>query len=254
MILSKVALPKEHGAWGFVLEPLLLSLIVAFTIEGLLLALATFFMFLATQPIKIITNKFSPKKHKSTAIVALVFYLFISVFLLSFSLFNVELSSVIPFYTGIIILLLYKYAEFSNLSRNLFVELLPIFSMTFIATSIVMIDNSFILNPIIFYALLLSRSVPTVFYINAKVKWVKGVKFSVLPTHLLNAGFLLFIFYASLNNLLPMLSILGGFLLTTRSILGFSRFSFTKTVKQIGVAEFVYGSLFMVINGIAILI
>ena len=254
MILSKVALPKEHGAWGFVLEPLLLSLIVAFTINGMLLAFTTFFMFLTTQPLKIITTRSASKKFKSVAKVVLFFYLITSITLLLFPLFNTEIYLLIPFFVAVIILLIYKYAEFSNLSRNLFVELLPIFSMTLIATSIVMMDNSFSINPIIFSVLLLSRAVPTVFYINAKVKWVKGFKFSVLPTHLLNAGFLIFIIYASFNNLLPMLSILGILMLAIRSIIGFSKFNFTKTVKQIGVAEFIYGSLFVVINGIALLI
>ncbi len=86
------------------------------------------------------------------------------------------------------------------------------------------------------------------------MKWVKRFKFSVLPTYLLNAGFLVFIIYASFNNLLPMLSILGMVILTVRSIIGFSKFNFTKTVKQIGVVEFIYGFIFVVINGIAFLI
>ena len=174
MILSKVALPKEHGAWGFVIEPLLLSLIVAFTIDGLLLALATFFMFLTTQPLKVITTKSTSKNFKSVAKVVLFFYILIAIILLMFPLFNAEFNLLFPFYVAVFILLIYKYAEFSNLSRNLFVELLPIFSMTLIATTIVMMDNSFTINPIIFIILLLSRAVSTVYYINAKVKWVKG--------------------------------------------------------------------------------
>lgn len=254
MRLSKVALPKEHGAWGFVLEPLLLSLIVAFTIDGLLLALATFFMFLATQPLKIITTRSASKKFNFTARVLLLFYLTISIILLLFPVINTETYLLITFFIAAVILLIYKFSELSNLSRNLFVELLPIFSMTLIATTIVMMDNSFSFNPIIFSVLLLSRAVPTVIYINAKVKWVKGFKFSVLPTHLLNGVFFLFIIYSSFNNLLPMLSIVGILMLAARSVIGFSRFNFTKTVKQIGVTEFIYGSLFVVINGIAFLI
>ncbi|MCF6268550.1 MAG: YwiC-like family protein [Melioribacteraceae bacterium] len=254
MILSKIALPKEHGAWGFVLEPLLLSLIVAFTLDGLLLALATFFMFLLNQPFKILTTKSVNKKFRTTAIALLIFYLSIAILLLVFPLLNTEFYLLLPFYTAVIILLVYKYFEFYNFSRNLFIELLPIFSMTLIATSIVMIDNSFTINPIVFGILLLSRAVPTVIYINAKVKWIKGFEFSIIPTHILNSAFFLFIIYASFNNLLPMLSILGAFILTLRSAIGFSRFNFCKTVKQIGVAEFIYGSLFVVINGIAFLI
>lgn len=254
MTFSKVALPKEHGAWGFVLEPLLFSLLVAFTLDGLLIALVMFFMFLSSQPFKLITTKSTSKRLRFAAKVALLFYLSISIVSLVVLILSADFYSIIPFYTAIILLFLYKIAEYNSLSRNLFVELLPIFSMTLVAISIIMIDSSFNINPIVFGVLLLSRAIPTVFYINAKVKWVKGFKFSVLPTHLLNVGFLLFVIYAGLNNLLPLLSILGSVLLTIRAIIGFSKFSFTKTVKQIGVAEFVYGSLFVVINGIAFLI
>ena len=253
MIFSKVAVPKEHGSWGFVLEPLILSLIVAFTLDGLFLALATFFMFLSNQPLKVLTTKSAPKKLKPTAKIVLFFYLLITVILLIFLFFKIKFYLLLPFYSAILLLLIYKIAEFSQLSRKLYVELLPIFSMTLIATTIVMIDSVFSFDPIIFGLLLLSRSVPTVLYINAKVKWIKGMKFSTLPTHLLNGGFLIFIVYAVFNNLLPMLSILGMIILTARSIIGFSKFNFTKTVKQIGVVEFIYGGFFVVINGIAFL-
>ncbi len=231
MTFSKVALPKEHGAWGFVLEPLLFSLLVAFTLDGLLLALAMFFMFLSSQPFKLITAKLTPKKLQLAARVALLFYFSISIVFFVVLIIGANFNSLIPFYTALIVLIIYKVAEYNSLSRNLFVELLPIFSMTLVSISIVMIDTSFSINPIVFGILLLSRAVPTVFYINAKVKWVKGFKFSVLPTHLLNVGFLLLVIYACLNNFLPLLSILGSVLLTIRAIIGFSKFSFTKTVK-----------------------
>jgi len=254
MIFSKVSLPKEHGSWGFVLEPLILSLVVAFTLDGLFLALATFFMFLVNQPLKILTTKSTPKKFKSTAWIVLFFYLSIVIILLTYIIINTNSYLLIPFYSAVLVLLIYKIAEFSNLSRKLFIELLPIFSMTLIATTIVMLDSAFSFNPIIFSFLLLSRAVPTVFYINAKVKWIKGLKFSTLPTYLLNGGFLIFIIYAGFNNLLPMLAILGMIILSGRSIIGFSKFNFTKTIKQIGVVEFIYGAFFVVINGIAFLI
>ena len=254
MIFTKVAIPKEHGSWGFVLEPLLLSLIVAYTLEGLLLALATFFLFLSNQPLRIVANKSSSKKFKSTGIAVFSFYFLTAIVLLIFPLYNLKLEVLLPFFIGLTLMPIYLFAALKNYSRSLIVELLPIFSMTLIAVSIIMIDNSFSFSLIVFGVLLLSRAIPTVIYIGAKVKEAKKIEFSVLPTHVLNIGFSLFIIYASLTNLLPMLSLLGAVLLTTRSVIGFSRFSFAKTIKQIGVMEFVYGSLFVVINGIAFLI
>lgn len=48
-----IALPSEHGGWGFLLEPLLLGLLVAPTLAGFLIALATIGIFLTRQPFKI---------------------------------------------------------------------------------------------------------------------------------------------------------------------------------------------------------
>lgn len=254
MLFNKVAIPREHGSWGFVIEPLLLSLIVAFTLEGILLALATFFLFLSNQPIKIVLNKSASKKNRSLGKFVLALYFLVALALLSYPLLNLSFKLLLPFFAALLIMLIYLFSVLSKLSRNLLVEFLPILAMTLVAITIVTIDNSFSFNPIIFGLLLLSRAVPTVIYINTKVKESRGLKFSVLPTHLSHFLFLLFIIWASLVNLLPPLTILGTLILTARSIIGFSKFNFTKTIKQIGVVEFIYGALFVITNGIVFLI
>ena len=55
--LKQIAVPREHGSWGYTLEPLALALLVAFSVNGLLLSLVTFLIFFAHQPIRIIFNK-----------------------------------------------------------------------------------------------------------------------------------------------------------------------------------------------------
>ena len=45
-----VALPTEHGGWGFLLEPVLLGLLLAPSPAGVLLALAGLATFLARHP------------------------------------------------------------------------------------------------------------------------------------------------------------------------------------------------------------
>ncbi|MCB0162365.1 MAG: YwiC-like family protein, partial [Caldilineaceae bacterium] len=49
-----IALPTEHGGWGFLLEPLLLGRLVAPSAAGLLLLVATVAAFLLRQPLKIV--------------------------------------------------------------------------------------------------------------------------------------------------------------------------------------------------------
>src|SRR5215471_8997516 len=52
--LKTIALPVEHGGWGFLLEPIALGLILAPSIAGLYLALSALMLFLARQPLTIV--------------------------------------------------------------------------------------------------------------------------------------------------------------------------------------------------------
>ena len=48
-----VAIPREHGGWGVTLEPVLLGLLVAWSLPGLLLGVAAFGAFLLRTPLKL---------------------------------------------------------------------------------------------------------------------------------------------------------------------------------------------------------
>ncbi|MBU0474468.1 MAG: YwiC-like family protein [Bacteroidetes bacterium] len=254
MLLNKVAIPKEHGAWGFVLEPLILSLIVAFSVNGLLLALASFILFLANQPIKIIFTKSISTKHKSAATKILFFYSSIIFLLFVAIIVNAKIVYLLPYAFGLLVMLLFLFFQINNLGRYLFFEFIPSFGITLMAISIVLMNGSFQYNVWIFGILLLSRAIPTIIYVNAKVKEVKRKDYSKAATNLTNSISVLIIFLLGWNSLLPELSFLASIILLLRSEIGFSKLNFTKTVKQIGIAEFVYGSLFVVINGIVFLI
>src|ERR1044072_6957233 len=54
--LKTLALPTEHGGWGITLEPVVLGLLVAPSLAGAGLALATVGAFLARHPLKIVTG------------------------------------------------------------------------------------------------------------------------------------------------------------------------------------------------------
>lgn len=49
-----VALPSEHGGWGLTLEPVLLGLLVAWSVAGVALGIAAFTAFLVRTPVKLV--------------------------------------------------------------------------------------------------------------------------------------------------------------------------------------------------------
>jgi hypothetical protein len=70
-----IALPTEHGGWGFTLEPTLLGLLVAPTWAGFGLAAATAAVFLARRPVKLVSTDLVRKRRLPRTRIALSFAL-----------------------------------------------------------------------------------------------------------------------------------------------------------------------------------
>jgi hypothetical protein len=60
--IKSIALPPEHGAWGFLLEPMVLGLAVAPSLAGLFLAVGVVGAFLVRHPLKLAFADW--KRHK----------------------------------------------------------------------------------------------------------------------------------------------------------------------------------------------
>jgi hypothetical protein len=56
MTVRSVALPTEHGGWGFTIEPILLGLLVAPSATGWELAVVSIAVFLARRPLKLVST------------------------------------------------------------------------------------------------------------------------------------------------------------------------------------------------------
>lgn len=68
--LRSVALPTEHGGWGFTLEPVLLGLLVAPGLAGVGLAVAAVGIFLARRPLRLLVEDRRHQRHLPRTIMA----------------------------------------------------------------------------------------------------------------------------------------------------------------------------------------
>ncbi|GBD90846.1 hypothetical protein BMS3Abin04_01566 [bacterium BMS3Abin04] len=252
LIIKQVAFPREHGSWGFVLEPLTLALLVAFTTDGFLIALSAFFIFLAHQPIRMLLNKKKNNhlKVKKTAFVIFFFYLVISSLLLFCAISNEALLVFIPFIIAIVMMTVYLFLELLQLNRNLFTELFAPVAITFIATSIVLAADWEIDKVFVFWVVLVSRSIPTTFYLHEKIRMLKKMTISKTLTNFSGLSFLAVIIFFGVKKLAPYLSILAVLILFVRAFIGLSYSSKKISIRKIGILEFVYGGLFVIINAI----
>src|SRR5207237_1966626 len=73
-----VALPIEHGSWGFLLEPLVAALAVAFSASGLWIALMVIGAFLTRRPLQILLADWQAKRQLPQTEMALKFNLLYS--------------------------------------------------------------------------------------------------------------------------------------------------------------------------------
>ncbi len=73
--IRSIALPTEHGGWGFTLEPILLGLLVAASVTAWELSAAALGIFLARRPVKIVSTDIVRKRWLPRSRIALVFSL-----------------------------------------------------------------------------------------------------------------------------------------------------------------------------------
>lgn len=70
--IRPLALPAEHGAWGLLLEPLVLALLVAPSAAGFLIGFGSLAAFLARQPLKLAARDWLGRRYPRTAVCELL--------------------------------------------------------------------------------------------------------------------------------------------------------------------------------------
>ncbi len=240
-------MPSEHGSWGFVLEPLVLSLIVAYSLPGLLLSLCTFFMFLSHQPIKNLFKRknINPNKKISQIFLA-IYFLFILTFF-AIVLFQVSLTFLIPFGISLIVMINYLFTLYNQKNRKLVNELSAPVSISLIALSIVLFDGWQIENVIAFWFILLARSIPTTFYVHAKLLMIKKKSAKKGLPILLGGIFTIILLLFSIFSYSPYLAAAASLLLLIRAYTGLYASKHKVKIRTFGIWEFIYGGLFVLI-------
>src|ERR1051325_7102494 len=67
-LIRPLALPVEHGAWSFLLEPIALGLIIAPSGDGTLIAIGAVALMLVRQPFKLMLRDWSRQRYPRTAV------------------------------------------------------------------------------------------------------------------------------------------------------------------------------------------
>lgn len=170
--LRPIALPMEHGGWGFLFEPIVLGLALAPSGKGWALALAAIASFLLRQPLKVwwgdyVAEKWLPRTRVAIA-VAFVYGAFA---LAGLALaFVGSLPSAVPLLMAGPLVAGLLWYDVRGRSRHVVPELVAPVALAAVAASIVMLGGWSLPAALAVWALVSLRAVPSVLYVRSRLR------------------------------------------------------------------------------------
>lgn len=248
--VRNIALPVEHGGWGFSLEPVVLGLIVAPSLAALFLAMATMGAFLARHPLKMVMGDHRRgRRLRRTPLAERFALLYISVAAISF-LAALKTAGSYEFLLPLLVALPLAFVQLiydrASRSRALLPELAGATAMASIASSMALANGWGRGVAFGLWAILAVRVVPTIFYVRARLKTLHHKKASraiVIVMHILALFIALALAWLTLA---PALAVIALLILLARAIFGFTRYDRATSAKQIGIRELGFGAMTVV--------
>lgn len=242
--LKSIALPNEHGAWGFLFEPIVASLAIAFSVGGIWIAVMTVGAFLSRQPVKVyILNRHGRRDPDIKAASIKFGTIYGTIFAMGFggTLATVGFSPLLPFVFIMPLLAAQIYYDSFRQGRKLLPELAGAISISASAAAIALAGGFHIISAVGIWLIFIARLVPSIIYVRERLKLEKGKAYSrVLPLSAQASGLAIVAFLA-LFRIVPLLPVFAMSLLSLRSIEGLASTRKKMRAMQIGVWEVVFG-------------
>lgn len=252
--IRAVALPAQHGAWGFLFEPLLLGLLVAASWAGVGLSIAAVGAFLISQPLSIlIKDRRKGKLYDRTRLAGhftVGYMLLASVGLLLTILTAQHAWWFIPLLTALPFVGIHQTYALRNQGRALAPELAGALAFGASAPAVALLGGWGVLEAFALWALLAARIVGSILYVRARLKLEHGKPAPMMPALLADDLALLSLIALVLMGLLPPTVLAGMAVLMARSVIGLSKLRKPTAVKWIGLREVFYGVLFVLLAAV----
>jgi YwiC-like protein len=244
--LRLIALPVEHGGWGFLGEPILLGLAVAPSIADIGLTMAAIGVFLIFQPLQLVATDWRKGRRYPRTIWAerfvaiygtIAFCGFILALLSARHVFLLPLLFAIPCAVGQVV------AKIYNHGRDLFPEVLGAIALGATAPAMAMAAGWTLIPALSLWLLLAGRAVVSIIYVRARLRRAHGRLTSNIPTIASHTSwFLISGILAGLHQV-PFMAPLAFFILLVRGFIGLTPSQRNVPAKIIGFQELGFGLL-----------
>lgn len=249
--LRTIALPPEHGGWGFLLEPLCLGLGVAPSWAGLGLAAAVVSAFLGRHPLRLAVIDWRRKKRYARTRLAEQFVLLYGAMAaagLGLAVLWAGIGMLWPLLLAAPLALIQLSQHLAGRGREALPELAGANALAASVASLALAGDQPADVALALWAILAARNIPSILYVRARLRLDSDRSYQ--PTPVLLASVLAVAGAALLAaaGLAPVLSVVALAVLLLRAVMGLSRYRRRVRVAVIGVQEIGYGALVVLLT------
>ncbi|MCX6951573.1 MAG: YwiC-like family protein [Verrucomicrobia bacterium] len=239
---ASIFLPKEHGSWALALEPLALGLLVAPSLPGGALALATVAGFFARRPLKtLLAPGARPAGRIAEARVALAIWAGAAALGFGETVALAGFAGLWPLALVAPLAALFVYFDRQNAGRAAVAELAGSTAFALLPAALATLAGWRAPAALALAALMLARSVPTILSVRASLRRAKGEAVSA-TVPLASAGLALLAVGALIAfGWVPRLTVICVILLLIRTLWFVSPLRPSWSARRIGMAEAVLG-------------
>lgn len=176
--IKSVAIPAEHGGWGFLCEPLLLGLLIAPSLPGIGLVLMMTAVFLLHQPFKIVVkDRRKGRMYERTRLAQQFLMIYGVIGVIGFGIAWLSASNplwIIPLLTTTPFVALQLAYELRNDGRNLISEMAGALVLATSAPAVLLASGHTPLLAALAWCVMALRLIPAILYVRARLRLIHG--------------------------------------------------------------------------------
>ena len=210
--IRSIALPTEHGGWGFTLEPILLGLLVAPSASAWEISAAALGIFLARRPVKILSTDLVRGRWLRRSKIALIFALIYGSFALAGAigaLFTAEGPFWIPVLVALPFALLALRADAHSKNRALIAELSGSIAMGATVAAITVAGGWDLAPAFGLWLVLAARDVAAISLVRGQVRRVHNKPAGAKSIYVVQAASILVVAIAAMAGIVPWLGVVA---------------------------------------------
>jgi hypothetical protein len=252
---KSVALPAEHGGWGFLLEPMVAGLLVAPSWAGFWLCLAAFGVFLIHQPLRImVKDRLKGRRYERTRWAEGFVLAYGGVALVAFLL--AWTQAVASFWQPLVVAALLAGVQLAYEGRNRGRELLPeafgALALGATASAVVLAAGGTLELAALLWLLMALRTVPSLLYVRVRLRVQRGQAVQRWLPVAAHVAALLAVLALWLTGFVTWIAVAAPLVLLARAAYGLRPSDTPVRARDVGIQEMIFGLVYALLVAVGV--